>query len=206
MDWAAMINAISAAISADSDRLDRLDSALGDGDHGTGLSGGFAAAAERVTELDMPDASTVFKTTASALMNAMGGSSGALYGSLFLRAGMVAQTLNLETTDGLSQAFEAGLDAVMKRGGAQPGDKTMVDALSPAVKLAATENTLPAAALMTAAAAATEGAESTVQMVARHGRAKFIGERSLGHPDAGASSVAIMFDAIAYYWKEQSHA
>lgn len=209
MDWVRLVQSISDAITVETDHLNLLDSALGDGDHGTSLAAGFAEAARRVAALRSTSPAETLKATASALLNSMGGSSGALYGSLFLRAGSATGQDDLATTEDLARVFRAGLEAVMQRGGAQPGDKTMIDALYPAVDAldhAVSDGRTPADALSEAARAADAGAAATSTMIARHGRAKFVGERSIGHPDAGATSVAIMFQAIARYWKENDHA
>lgn len=208
MEWGKLVHAISEAMTANADHLNALDAQLGDGDHGTSVAAAFRAAAERATSLGNAADGEILKAAALALMNSSGGSSGALYGSLFLRASTVAPSVASVTTAGIAAMMQAGLDAVVQRGGAHPGDKTMVDALQPAVevlKAAAKAQELPAYALKMAAQAAHDGAQATAHMTAKHGRAKFIGERSLGHVDAGAQSIAVMFDAIARYWKENIH-
>jgi phosphoenolpyruvate---glycerone phosphotransferase subunit DhaL len=200
----ALIAAISAAVSAGSDELNRLDSALGDGDHGTSLSAAFVEAAARVTALAQPTPSAVLQTTAQALMNRMGGASGALYGTLFLRAGVAAKDIIVLTHDDLKTLWRAGLDGVIQRGKAQVGDKTMVDALQPAV-LAFAEGTDIGDSFERAAAAADRGAQESAALVAQHGRARFVGERAVGHVDAGARSIALMFSAMNDYWKDSQH-
>ncbi|MBK9123513.1 MAG: dihydroxyacetone kinase subunit L [Chloroflexi bacterium] len=208
MDWGSMVKALSDAIGEQAERLNALDSTLGDGDHGTSLAAGFTEAARRVAAIgDVPPADAM-RMIGSALLNAMGGSSGALYGTLFLRAGHAAGEA-LDSSEAWADALQAGLDGVRQRGGAQRGDKTMVDALEPAVAAlatAASSGQPVAQALAEAAIAARAGAEATAAMVARHGRAKFVGERAIGHADAGAQSVAVVFDALARWWKENAHA
>ncbi len=199
-----MIAAISAAIAEARDELNRLDSALGDGDHGTSLSVAFADAAAKAAALDPPTPSGILSATAQSLMNRMGGASGALYGTLFLRAGMTARDKTRLSHEDMKTLWRAALDGVIARGKAQPGDKTMIDALQPAVDAFAAGATLDES-FERAAEAAAEGAQATAKMVARHGRAKFVGERSLGHVDAGARSIAMMFAAINAYWKENQH-
>lgn len=199
-----MITTISAAIADARDELNRLDSALGDGDHGTSLSVAFADAATKVVALDQPTPSGILSATAQSLMNRMGGASGALYGTLFLRAGVTAKDKARLTHEDTKMLWRAALDGVIARGKAQPGDKTMVDALQPAVDAFVRGTTLDESFESAAAAAAT-GAQTTANMIAQHGRAKFVGERALGHVDAGAHSVAVMFAAMNTYWEESQH-
>ncbi|MBC7810321.1 MAG: dihydroxyacetone kinase subunit L [Burkholderiales bacterium] len=196
-----IVSAISAAITSARDELNSLDSALGDGDHGTALSVAFADAVEKITVLEQPTSADILRVVASSLMNRMGGASGALYGTLFLRACGTVQGKYVLTHDDLKTMWQVGLEGVMQRGKAQPGDKTMIDALQPAVNAFAEADDLHEA-FRKAAAAAARGARSTAQMIAKHGRAKFAGERSLGHEDAGAGSITVMFSAMRDYWKE----
>ena len=133
-------------------------------------------------------------------MNGMGGASGALFGTLFLKGVGPARGKPALSKADLDEMFSAGLDGVMQRGKADIGDKTMVDALRPAVERFAARTDF-ADAWTAAAEAARSGAESTVDMVARHGRAKFLGERGIGHQDAGATTIALMFEAIRD-WQE----
>jgi dihydroxyacetone kinase-like protein len=137
-------------------------------------------------------------------MNRVGGSSGALYGTLFLRLSAVLQDVPVPDAPALALAFAQGTESVMQRGKAQPGDKTMVDALVPAVAAlqAHASGSTPEAALHHAAQAARQGAEATRTLIARQGRARFTGERSLGHVDAGAVSVALLFETLALAWKD----
>ncbi|MFN8448151.1 MAG: dihydroxyacetone kinase subunit DhaL [Anaerolineae bacterium] len=203
-ELAGMIAAISAAIAESRDELNRLDSALGDGDHGTSLSVAFADAAAKVAALEQPTPTSILSATAHSLMNRMGGASGALYGTLFLRAGMAAKDKAALSHDDMKTLWRAALDGVIARGKAKPGDKTMIDALQPAVDAFAAAATLDES-FERAAAAAAEGAQATANMVAQHGRARFVGERALGHVDAGARSIAVMFAAMNAYWKENLH-
>jgi dihydroxyacetone kinase-like protein len=199
-----MIAAISAAIAEARDELNRLDSTLGDGDHGTSLSVAYADAAAKVAALDQPTLSGVLSVTAQSLMNRMGGASGALYGTLFLRAGMAAKDKATLSHADMKALWRAALVGVIARGKAQPGDKTMIDALQPAVDAFAAGATLDES-FERAAAAAAEGAQATAKMVAQHGRAKFVGVRALGHVDAGARSIAVTFATLDAYWKESQH-
>lgn len=199
-----MIAAISAAIAEARDELNRLDSALGDGDHGTSLSIAFADAAAKVAALEQPTPANILSATAQSLMNRMGGASGALYGTLFLRASMTAKDKTTLTQADMKALWRAALDGVIARGKAQPGEKTMIDALLPAVDAFATGVTLDES-FERAAAAAAEGAQATANMIAQHGRARFVGDRARGHVDAGARSIAVMFAAMNAYWKENQH-
>jgi len=200
-DLTDLIRAIDRAITAARDELNALDSALGDGDHGTALSIAFADAADKVGQLETPTPSAVLQVTSQSLLNRMGGASGALYGSLFLRAAVAVKDRPALTHDDLKAMWQAALAGIVQRGKAQVGDKTMIDALHPAVQAFSDAASLPDS-FAQAARAAQEGAESTSVMVARHGRARFTGERAIGHVDAGARSVAVMFAAMNSYWQE----
>jgi phosphoenolpyruvate---glycerone phosphotransferase subunit DhaL len=201
-DLIEAIRVVSEAMSAARNDLNALDSALGDGDHGTSLSAAFADAAAKVAALPAPSPHEVLKATAQSLMNRMGGASGALYGTLFLRGSMAAQDRSMLSHDDMKRVWQSALEGVMKRGKAQPGDKTMVDALKPAVEAFAAGQDFRESFELAASSAAA-GAAQTADMVARHGRARFVGERAIGHVDAGAASIAVMFDAFNAYWKER---
>ncbi|MEO1286392.1 MAG: dihydroxyacetone kinase subunit DhaL [Chloroflexota bacterium] len=198
-----MIKQVAETIAKHQRELNTLDSALGDGDHGTGISTAFSAAVDDLDELENPDVMTVLKTTASALMNRMGGASGALYGTFFLKAALSAKGKSSLNKDDVDALLQAGLEGVKQRGKSDVGDKTMIDALSPAV-LAFVDADDLASGWQSASQAAKTGANSTIDLVAKHGRAKFAGERSKGHMDAGAKSIALMFEAIHDYWEGQS--
>ncbi len=194
-----MIRTIAATLGREVSTLNALDAALGDGDHGTGISTAFAQAAEQVGELESPQPADVLRTTAMVLMNRMGGASGALNGTLFLKASTAVVGKSTLTVDDVAAMWRAGLEGVMQRGKAQAGDKTMIDALLPVVETfekATTEDDDLLATFQAAARTAQDGAERTAEMVAKHGRAKFVGERALGHADAGATSIALIFQAM----------
>ena len=198
-----MIQAIAQRIDEHAGMLNMLDSALGDGDHGTGISTAFLAAADDVKQLSNPDVMSILKATASALMNRMGGASGALYGTFFMKSALTTKEKNQLSKADCEEMFQACLQGVKQRGKSTVGDKTMVDALSPAIDAFISAPNL-SDGWEHAANAASEGAESTINLVAKHGRAKFAGERSVGHMDAGAKSIALMFEAINLAWKEQT--
>jgi len=188
---------ISERINASKDELNQLDAALGDGDHGTGISGGFAAAAEQAQALENPMPTDVLKSTAMALMNTMGGSSGALYGTFFLKASLSVKDKSELNAQDWASMCQAGLEGVMQRGKAELGGKTMVDALAPAVEALKTSDQSLVEAMQQAAEAALAGAKATTEMVPQFGRAKFTGDRAVGHQDAGATSIALMFQSLA---------
>lgn len=201
-DFVRLIQAIHTAIQAAQTELNALDSALGDGDHGGALATAFADAAEKAAALTNPTPSTVLAVTAQSLLNRMGGASGALYGTLFLRMSASCKDRIELTLADWQAALQAGLEGVQARGKAAPGDKTMVDALEPAVMAIATADTLDSA-FAAAAVAAQSGADQTAQMVAKFGRAKFVGERARGHVDAGARSMAVLFAALHHYQENE---
>ncbi len=200
---AEMIQAIQQIISNSKDELNQLDSALGDGDHGTGISTALEDASQKVAELNSPTPTDVFKTTALSLMNRMGGASGALFGTLFLKMSTTTKDKTVLSHTDFASALQAGIEGVKQRGKSDLGDKTMLDALIPAGEaFAEADNFMNG--FQSAMYASQNGVEQTRDMVAKHGRAKFIGERAIGHPDAGATSVAKMFQAIYDYWETRN--
>lgn len=206
-DLQAMVGAIAARIAESRERLNRLDAALGDGDHGTSISGAFEKAVAAIADLPDPQPEVIWLTVAQSLMNGMGGASGALFGTLFLKG--VAALRIAASPERLSKAdfdelWAAGLAGVKARGKAEVGDKTMVDALQPAVLAFAAHDDM-AAAWAAAAKAASAGAASSKELVARRGRAKYLGERGIGHQDPGATTIALMFEALDSYWKEMTN-
>jgi dihydroxyacetone kinase-like protein len=192
----AWIGAIAAAIDTEAETLTRLDAAIGDGDHGTNMARGFAAAAAAEGGNAVGD---VLVRASGALISKVGGASGPLFGSAFRAIGR-ALPGESATPGELGAALAAGLAALRKLGGAAPGDKTIVDAYAPAVAAftaAVDGGAGPAEAAAAAAAAAQEGVRATVELRARKGRASYLGERSVGHQDPGATSTWLMFRALA---------
>lgn len=179
--------------------LGELDAAIGDGDHGSNMVRGLAAASGRVDAESPTSLDDLFKTVAMAIISSTGGASGPLYGTFFLRLGADAGHVSTIDLPGFAAAVVAGFAGVIDRGKAELGDKTMVDAMAPAVDalVAAAPTSTPASAAAAAAAAAHEGRESTADMLARKGRASYLGERSVGHIDPGATSTALLFQALA---------
>lgn len=177
--------------------LNELDRAIGDGDHGTNMSRGLASALTIALDSHTPPTASL-KQVGMALVSTVGGASGPLFGTFFLSVGQTWQTPS--TTAGVARAVRAGLEGVMARGKAVEGDKTMVDALAAAVTSLddSVARGLPLTeALRLGAEAAHAGAEATRSMVARRGRASYLGERSVGHLDPGAVSSALILESAA---------
>ncbi|MGK3206516.1 dihydroxyacetone kinase subunit DhaL [Amycolatopsis sp. MEPSY49] len=197
---AAAVRAAAAVVAEHRAELIDLDRAIGDGDHGENMNRGFAAV---VAGLDsaVPDTpGGVLKLVATTLISKVGGAAGPLYGTAFLRASAKLGTAEDLDVPALLDALRAALEGVQARGKAVGGDATMVDALIPAVSAAekAAEDGGDVAAVLTAAAdAADRGAESTVDLVPRKGRASYLGERAVGHLDPGARSSALLLRAFA---------
>ena len=195
----AWITSAAGVIEANRDHLTQLDAAIGDADHGINLNRGFAAV---LVALDAKPAATpgaVLTVTGSTLISKVGGASGPLYGMAFRRAGQALGAAEEVDVAALSQALEAALAGVQQLGAAREGDKTMVDALAPAVRAlakAAAEGAAQADALAAAVAAAEEGAAATVPLQARKGRASYLGPRSVGHEDPGAASTVLILTAL----------
>ncbi|MFG2602393.1 dihydroxyacetone kinase subunit DhaL [Streptomyces sp. NPDC048514] len=179
----------AASIDHEADRLTALDSAIGDADHGSNLQRGFRAVAA-VLEKESPDTPGGVLTLAGRqLISTVGGASGPLYGTLLRRTGKGLGDAAEVDLEQLAEALRAGVDGVMTLGGAAPGDKTMLDALVPAADALAN-------GFAAARTAADEGAAATVPMQARKGRASYLGERSIGHQDPGATSSALLIAAL----------
>jgi len=178
--------------------LTELDAAIGDADHGANMARGFAAVRTKLDALTArDDIGVLFKTTAMTLISQVGGASGPLYGTFFLQAARPADGKTEMSLTDLCASFEAGLTGVVNLGKAQPGDKTMIDALTPALAALHPKNgDRLEGALERAAAAARSGAEATIPLVARKGRASYLGERSAGHKDPGAASSALLLETL----------
>jgi phosphoenolpyruvate---glycerone phosphotransferase subunit DhaL len=181
--------------------LTRLDSAIGDGDHGTNMNRGYKAAVQRLDGLEGDqDFGSVFKAIGMALIGKVGGASGPLYGSLFLGMGKELGDATEVEGERLAAALRAGYDSVVARGKAQLEDKTMLDAWHPALEAldaALAEGKELGPALDEATAAAEEGVKATIPMIARKGRASYLGERSRGHQDPGATSTQLILKTLA---------
>jgi dihydroxyacetone kinase-like protein len=176
--------------------LVRLDTAIGDGDHGTNMDRGMKKAVEKLDGTDGGDIGADLKNVGMALVSSVGGAAGPLYGTLFLQMGAASAGKGELDLDGWTAAVEAGVKGVQARGKAEPDDKTMVDALLPALD-ALNEGGDLGEALARSADAAEAGAEATIPLEARKGRASYLGPRSVGHKDPGATSSAMLLRAAA---------
>ena len=197
VDVSSWMQEVASAVEAEATHLTQLDSAIGDGDHGVNMTRGFRAVLEAVDGSQPPGKQLI--TAGKTLVSKVGGASGPLWGTALRRAGRSLADAPALDGPALVTALEAALDGVVELGAAEPGDKTMVDALGPAVRAlrAGVEDGGDlAAAIAAAAAAAEEGARSTVPMQARKGRASYLGERSVGHQDPGATSSALIVAAL----------
>jgi dihydroxyacetone kinase-like protein len=191
---------MAAAMEEHRKHLTQLDSAVGDGDHGNNMHRGFQAALERLEGTDPQTPSDALKAVSMALVNKVGGAAGPLYGTAFLRASTALSSKEDLSPEDVAGALEAALGGIKQRGKAEVGDKTIVDALEPAVeaaKEAASSGGGAGEVFRAAAEAAEEGAEATVPLTARRGRASYLGPRSAGHMDPGARSTYLLLDAAA---------
>jgi dihydroxyacetone kinase-like protein len=194
-----VVKEMAAAMEKHRRELSKLDSEIGDGDHGNNMHRGFQAALERLDGADLSSPADVLKTVSMALVSKVGGAAGPLYGTAFLRASTALQDREELSPEDAAEALEAALGGIKQRGKAEVGDKTIVDALEPAVEAAKGPASGGSAAevLRAAADAAEEGVESTVPLTARKGRASYLGPRAQGHRDPGATSTYYLLDAAA---------
>lgn len=194
-----ILQAMAKKIESEKDYLTELDNEIADGDHGINLSRGFQAVEEKLPSLGGKDISSILKTTGMQLVSKVGGASGALYGTFFMKAGMAAKGLAVLDGQGLVTVLSAGVEGVKSRGKATTGEKTMLDAWVPALdalQAGVTAGKSLGDALGDAVAAAAKGVEYTKTIVATKGRASYIGERSLGHQDPGATSTLYMLQVL----------
>lgn len=176
--------------------LVRLDTAIGDGDHGTNMDRGMKKAMEKLRAAEQDDPGAVLKTVAMALISTVGGAAGPLYGTLFLQMSNTLAGQGSADLSSYAAAWRNAVDGVQARGKAEAGDKTMVDALLPAVAALEQSDELDAG-LRAAADGAQQGMLATIPLVARRGRASYLGERSAGHQDPGATSTYYLFESAA---------
>ena len=192
------VRAFAELVAENKDSLTDLDAAIGDGDHGANMHRGLQAAVAALDDTKPATASTLLNKVGMTVVSTVGGASGPLFGTMFLRMGAaLGDTAEVSLTQ-LATALRAGLGGVVARGKAEPGDKTMYDALAPAVdalESAASTGVDKADALKLALAAAENGRDATTPMLARKGRASYLGERSVGHQDPGATTVALLMAA-----------
>ncbi|MCJ7530809.1 MAG: dihydroxyacetone kinase subunit L [Anaerolineales bacterium] len=201
LEW---VNKYAGVIAENRQYLIDLDSPIGDADHGENMNRGFQAALKKMPEVADKDIGSVLKMVGMTLLSTVGGAGGPLYGTLFIQMGTKsAGKMTLDLKD-WCEMLEAALSGVVARGKAELGDKTMVDALTPAsntLKDAAKNGKSIAQALAESAAAAEKGMKDTIPLVARKGRASYLGERSAGHQDPGATSSYFLIKAAADTWK-----
>jgi dihydroxyacetone kinase-like protein len=196
----AMLRAVAAHIQANKETLTHADQAIGDGDHGIGMARGFAAVAEMLDAESFETLDALFKKTGMKLVMSIGGAAGVIFGTLFTGGAKQLAGRTRFDSEALALLLTDGLDAIMTRGKAKPGDKTMIDALAPAAEKAQTLSGEPLdAALADVAAAAHVGMEASRDMIATMGRAKTLAERALGHPDPGAVTVSLILKSMADY-------
>jgi phosphoenolpyruvate---glycerone phosphotransferase subunit DhaL len=195
-DVRAWIGDYAAAIGEQRQELVRLDTAIGDGDHGTNMDRGMRAAVEKLETTDGDDIGALLKAVGMALVSKVGGAAGPLYGTLFLQMGSATTGKTELDLAGWTAALEAGVKGVQARGKAEPGDKTMIDALAPALEALESGSEL-GDALRASADAAQAGMEATIPLEARKGRASYLGPRSVGHQDPGATSSHLLLRTAA---------
>ncbi|MBK4730964.1 dihydroxyacetone kinase subunit L [Oxynema sp. CENA135] len=196
IDW---FKKIAETIEENKDYLTELDAAIGDADHGINMDRGFKKAIAQLVQNRNSDIGTLLKTIAMTLISSVGGASGPLYGTLFLRASSAVAGKQELTAQDLANLLQAGKDGVIQRGKANLGDKTMLDALSPAVETYTTaiaQNRSLVDALREAVLATEEGMKKTIVLVAKKGRASYLGERSAGHQDPGATSTYLILRCL----------
>jgi dihydroxyacetone kinase-like protein len=203
-DVLAWLDALQRVYSDNKQLLTELDAAIGDADHGINMDRGFRAVKTELSAKDPADIRSVLQTAATTLIRTVGGAAGPLYGTFFLRASTACNEKTEIAAGDLVAIFEAGVEGLKRRGKAEPGDKTMIDALEPA--LAAMQTSLRAGAdlqrvLGDGVAAAEAGMRATILMQARKGRASYLGARSIGHQDPGATSSYLLLKSAADTWR-----
>ncbi len=202
-DVVAWINTFAATVRDQKEYLTALDSAIGDADHGINMDRGFQAVIAKLPGPPNRDIGAAFKTVGMTLVSTVGGASGPLYGTFFLQLGAATAGREAIGLDDLVTALDAGVAGIQRLGKAEPGDKTMVDALLPArdaLREAAASGASLEDALTRTVGAAEQGMLATTPLVARKGRASYLGERSAGHQDPGATSSYLLLKAAADTW------
>lgn len=193
-------------IEDNNDLLTELDRQIGDADHGANMKRGFKAVLEKLPAVEDKDIGTILKTVAMTLLSKVGGAGGPLYSTLFMKAGnSIGPKMEIELVDWV-QALEAGINGIAAIGKALPNDKTMLDALYPALealKSSLDQGLSISEALSKSAEAAHQGMLATIPLVARKGRASYLGERSAGHQDPGATSTFFLLDSAAKTWADR---
>jgi dihydroxyacetone kinase-like protein len=190
---------VTAVLNENKEYLTQLDSPIGDADHGINMARGFNKVKEKLPSVADKDIGNILKTVGMTLISSVGGASGPLYGTFFMRGGMAAASKEELDNGDLFELLQAGVDGVVQRGRANLGDKTMFDAWSPALaafKQALDQGKDSLTILRAAVAAAEQGMKDTIPLQARKGRASYLGERSIGHQDPGATSSYLMLKAL----------
>ncbi len=209
-DVVRWIRAFAVEVEANKEQLTALDAAIGDGDHGINMERGMSAVLVKVDDAgEEQDIGALLKTVGMTLVSTVGGAGGPLYGTLFLQMGTVLAGRTELGSDDWAAALDAAITGVQARGKAEPADKTMIDALIPgrdALKAALAEGATFEQALRRSADAAGQGMRDTVPLVARKGRASYLGERSAGHQDPGATSSHLLLEAAADTWGQPQQA
>ena len=193
------LESTAAVLAENKGYLTDLDSAIGDADHGTNMDRGFKKVMEKLPTVADKDIGNILKTVGMTLISSVGGASGPLYGTFYMRGGMAADAKEELDGDDLVNVLQGAVDGIIQRGRAQPGDKTMVDALLPALaalKQAVADGQDVRAGVAAAVAAAEQGMKDTIPLQARKGRASYLGERSIGHQDPGATSSYLILNAL----------
>ncbi|MGZ4147032.1 MAG: dihydroxyacetone kinase subunit DhaL [Actinomycetota bacterium] len=197
------VRTFAKVVAENKEYLTELDSAIGDADHGINMNRGMQAALGKLDAIPNGDVGNLFKTVGMTLVSTVGGAGGPLYGTLFMQMGMPTAGKPDLSADDWAEALRKGVEGVVMRGKAELGDKTMVDALTPAsteMKAALDDGASFGQALQRSAAAAEEGMKATIPLVARKGRASYLGERSAGHQDPGATSSYLLVRTAADTW------
>jgi phosphoenolpyruvate---glycerone phosphotransferase subunit DhaL len=197
------VEAYASTVADNKEYLTRLDSAIGDADHGTNMDRGMTAVLAKLDGLEGDDVGALLKTVGMTLVSTVGGAGGPLYGTLFLQMGAATTGKSELAPEDWAAALTAAVEGVQMRGKAEPGDKTMVDALIPAkdsFSAALAEGASFEEALRRSAEAAEAGMEATTPLVAKKGRASYLGERSAGHQDPGATSSYLLVKTAAETW------
>lgn len=202
LNW---VREYAQVIEDNHEMLTELDREIGDADHGANMRRGFKAVLEKLPTVEDKDIGTILKTVGMTLLSKVGGAGGPLYSTIFMKAGMtIGAKMEMELSD-WAQALEAGIMGVATLGKAQLNDKTMLDALYPALdalKQAIADGDPTGDALKRSAEAAHQGMLATVPLMARKGRASYLGERSIGHQDPGATSTTLLLESVAKIWAD----
>lgn len=202
-----IIHALSRKIEQEKDFLTELDNVIGDGDHGINMARGFKAVDEKINSLETDDIGAILKTTGMTLVSTVGGASGPLYGTAFMKSGMTMGSKTQMSLDDFLSCLDTSIEGVKMRGKSVQGEKTMLDAMIPALdamKTAKEQGADAVTVLRKGTEAAKQGVAYTKTIIATKGRASYLGERSIGHQDPGATSFTCMLETIFDYMAQQS--